>query len=111
MLFLLGHWETRAPLGPCHYGIGTLFLQVAYPFATYNLFYYVYVLSFYEVARRDKRFLEALAILQSKLVDGQIVVERPNAKLASLSFCKKGQPSRLATERYGEIEYNTRICN
>ena len=21
--FLLGHWETRAPLGPCHYGIGT----------------------------------------------------------------------------------------
>lgn len=30
--FLLGHWETRVPLGPCHYGIGTLFLQVAYPF-------------------------------------------------------------------------------
>ena len=105
-LFLLGHWETRAPLGPCHYCIGTLFMQVAYPFAAYNLFYYVYVLSFYEIARKDKRFSEALAVLQSKLVAGQIVVERPNAKLANLSFCKKGQPSGLATERYGEILKN-----
>ncbi|HWQ78385.1 MAG TPA: hypothetical protein VN381_06195, partial [Anaerovoracaceae bacterium] len=26
--FLLGHWETRLPLGPCHYGMGTLFMQV-----------------------------------------------------------------------------------
>lgn len=101
--FLLRHWETRAPLGPCHYGIGTLFMQIAYPFGAYNLFFYVYTLSFYEVARRDERFLQAFAALQSKLVNGQVVVERPNAKLAHLSFCKKGQPSRLATERYGEM--------
>ena len=36
--FLLSHWTTRAPLGPCHYGIGTLFHQVSFPFLNYNLF-------------------------------------------------------------------------
>lgn len=101
--FLLGHWETRAPLGPCHYGIGTLFMQVEYPFRNYNLFQYVYTLSFYEKARGDARFLEAFQTLKAKTVDGQIVVERVVPKLAKLGFCKKGQPSELATKRYQEI--------
>lgn len=104
--FLLDHWATRQPLGPCHYGIGTLFLQISYPFSQYNLFFYVYVLSFYDKAKTDTRFLEALEILQSKLVDGKVVVERPNRKLASFSFCKKEEPSVLATERYAEILRN-----
>lgn len=103
---LLGHWTTRKPLGPCHYGIGTLFMQVEYPFAGYNLFYFVYVLSFYRKARRDGRFLEALETLQSKLVDEKIVVERHSPKLAGLSFCRKGEGNALATERYHEILNN-----
>ncbi len=104
---LLKHWETRTPCGPCHYGIGTLFMQVEYPFLRYNLFYYVYVLSFYEYARQDRRFLEALSALESKLdEDGRIVVERPHRGLTKLSFCKKGEPSELATRRYGEIKQN-----
>ncbi|MDF2675411.1 MAG: hypothetical protein K0R09_3683 [Clostridiales bacterium] len=104
--FLLNHWETRMPLGPCHYGIGSLFMQVEYPFAYYNLFFYVYVLSFYDRAKRDRRFLEALCALESKLVNGKIVVERPNHKLAGFTFCKKGEPSDLGTERYHEILKN-----
>jgi len=44
--------------------------------------------------------------LQSKLVDGMIIVERNVPKLAKLSFCKKGQPSELATKRYHEILAN-----
>ena len=104
--FLLGHWETRTPLGPCHYGIGTLFLQVTFPFSNYNLFYYVYVLSFYQSARRDPRFLDALGVLQSKLKDGQVVVERPHLKLRELSVCRKGEVSELATERYMQILEN-----
>lgn len=104
--FLLSHWTTRAPLGPCHYGIGTLFHQVSFPFLSYNLLYYVYVLSFYNAAKRDPRFLDALSVLQSKLKDGQVVVERPHAKLAQLSFCKKGEPSELATEKYKIIMRN-----
>lgn len=104
--FLLAHWTTRAPLGPCHYGIGTLFMQVAFPFFTYNLFFYVYVLSFYEKAQKDPRFQEALAVLQSKLADDMIITEHPNPKLASFSFCKKGAPSELATLRYLEILRN-----
>ncbi|MBP8640480.1 MAG: prenyltransferase [Oscillospiraceae bacterium] len=104
--FLLEHWTIRKPIGPCHYGIGTLFMQTEYPFCNYNLFVYVYVLSSYNRAKDDKRFLEALKALESKMVDGQIVVERVNQKLAGLSFCKKGEPSALATLRYHEILMN-----
>lgn len=104
---LLEHWETRKPLGPCHHGIGSLFLQVEYPFIRYNLFYYVYVLSFYERAKRDPRFLAALKVLDSKLSeDGRLIVERPHRGLKGLEFCAKGQPSEPATSRYHEIERN-----
>lgn len=104
--FLLEHWTIRKPIGPCHYGIGTLFMQVEYPFRNYNLFVYVYVLSFYDRAKEDKRFHEALKMLESKMSDGQIVVERVVPKLAELSFCKKGKPSELGTKRYHEILKN-----
>lgn len=104
--FLLQHWTIRIPIGPCHYGIGTLFRQAEYPFANYNLFVYVYVLSLHDRAKKDPRFLEALALLETKLVAGQIVVERVNRQLASLAFCRKGQPSEHATRRYQEIRKN-----
>lgn len=81
-------------------------MQVEYPFRNYNLFVYVYVLSFYNRAKEDKRFLEALKTLESKMVDGQIVVERVVPKLSGLSFCKKGENSALATMRYQEILQN-----
>jgi hypothetical protein len=103
---LLDHWVSRAPLGPCHFGIGTLFLQVEYPFGGYNLFAYLHVLSSYDRARNDARFREALAVLESGLVDGQIVVERVHRKLAGLSFCRRGRPSELGTRRYHEILAN-----
>jgi hypothetical protein len=104
---LLDHWTVRAPTGPCHYGIGTQFMQVEYPTLRYNLFYYTYVLSFYPTARRDPRFLEALAVLEGKLDDqGRLVVERPNRKLAKLSICTRGAPSEAATGRYREIVAN-----
>lgn len=106
--FLLNHWTIREPIGPCRFGIDSLFLQVQYPFRSYNLFGYVYVLSFYSRARRDGRFLEALETLKSKMTDGQIVVQRVVPKLADLSFCKKGQPSEPATLRYREILQNLR---
>lgn len=104
--FLLEHWTIRKPIGPCHYGIGTLFMQVEYPFRNYNLFVYVYILSYYKRAIKDQRFLEALKALESKMVNNQIIVERVVPKLAKLNFCKKGQPSELATKRYEEILKN-----
>ncbi|WP_434993435.1 hypothetical protein [Arthrobacter sp. Ld5] len=104
--FLLDHWVVRAPIGPCHFGIGSLFLQVAYPFSSYNLFFYVYVLSFHERARRDPRFLEALSLLESTLDDGRVVVQRPHQKLRSLAFCRRGEVSDLATGHYLEIRRN-----
>lgn len=104
--FLLDHWVSRTPLGPCHYGIGTLFLQVGYPFSDYNLFHWVYVLSHYDRAKSDPRFAEALAVLEAKLVAGQVVPERVNRGLAGLRFCAKGEPSALATLRHREIRAN-----
>lgn len=81
-------------------------MQVEYPFRNYNLFVYVYVLSFYNRAKEDKRFWEALEALKAKLVDDQIDVERVVPKLTNLSFCKKGKRSALATRRYYEITNN-----
>ncbi|UCF97142.1 MAG: hypothetical protein JSV89_18505 [Spirochaetaceae bacterium] len=104
--FLLYHWEVKRPLGPCHFGMGSLFNRVEYPFLRYNLFYYVYVLSFYDRAWNDSRFLEALRVLESKLSDGKIVIENCNRKLRELEFCQKGVTSDLATSRYLEIKTN-----
>ncbi len=59
-----------------------------------------------ERAKKDARFLAALRALEDRMADGQIVVERVVPKLARLNFCKKGQPSELATERYREIIAN-----
>ena len=104
---LLDHWTVRVPTGPCHYGMGTLFMQVEYPFLRYNLFYYVYVLSFYPKARKDGRFKEALQALTEKVdSNGQLSVERPFRKLAKLDICQTGQPSLAATARYREILKN-----
>lgn len=73
------------------------------PLRQYDLFNYVHVLSFYDRAKEDKRFLDAFGAIGSKLVDGRIVVERVNRKLSKLEFCKKGQPTELGTGRYKEI--------
>jgi hypothetical protein len=56
--------------------------------------------------RPDGHFREAFDALTAKLVDGQVVVERVVPKLARLSFCAKGKPSELATDRYREIVAN-----
>ncbi len=104
--FLLNHWDIKRPIGPCHHGIGSLFHQVEYPFRGYNIFYYVYVLSFYPSAIKDHRFNEVLQVLEEKTVDGQIVVERVVPKLAKLNFCRKGEKSKSATARYNELLTN-----
>jgi hypothetical protein len=103
---LLCHWEIKKPIGPCQYGIGKLFMMVEYPFSRYNLFYFVYVLSFYEKAKKDKRFLNALKVLTDKTLKGNVVVENPNRKLSNFTFCKKGAPSEIATQKYNQILYN-----
>ncbi len=104
---LLAHWEIRTPIGPCHHGIGSLFLQVEYPFIRYNLFFYVYVLSFFDRARGDVRFREASKTLESRLdPDGNLVVERPHRGLKELELCEKGRPSHPATSRYRELRAN-----
>lgn len=64
------------------------------------------MLLFYKVAQTDRRYLEVLDVLKSKTVDGRMVVENPNRKLAKLEFCQKNQPSELATMRFRELMGN-----
>jgi hypothetical protein len=50
---------------------------------------------------------EAVDTLQSKLdTSGQLVVERPHRALRDFDFCRRGDPSALATARYQEIVRN-----
>ncbi|MCG8469536.1 MAG: prenyltransferase [Gemmatimonadetes bacterium] len=101
---LLAHWTTRAPAGPCHWGIGTKFLQVEYPFLRYNIFYFVYVLSFFPVAASDPRFREAYGELCAKVdADGSLVSENPHRRLGRLELCRRGRPSEAASRRLAEI--------
>lgn len=104
--FLLQHWEIRQPIGPCKFGIGTTFMKVEYPFLRYNLFYYVYVLSFYDTAKNDKRFQEAYNALKNKLKDGKLIPENPHKAWNEFDFARKGQISDIGTKRWIEIEKN-----
>lgn len=106
---LLRHWDTRAPLGPCRFGIGSRFRQSEYPFWRYNLFYYVYVLAHYERARRDPRFADALGLLAGQAgTDGRLIVSAPPRAWRGRSFARPGRPSDLATARWREIQALTR---
>ena len=87
--------------------IGPRFMQVEYPFLRYNIFYYVYVLSYYSVATADDRFRAAAEALATRVdADGRLVVEAPHRGLKGLSFCERGRPSDLATKRYRQIVAN-----
>lgn len=104
---LLDHWETRSPLGPCAFGIGSRFSKVEYPFWRYNLFYYAYVLSHYRAARGDPRFLDAVEQLRGHTDnEGRLVVDAPPRGWQQYSFCHRGTASELATERWQEIRAN-----
>ncbi|WP_330613378.1 hypothetical protein [Clostridioides difficile] len=41
------------------------------------------------MCKKNNRFLEALKILESKMIGNKIVVESVVPKLSKLSFCKK----------------------
>jgi hypothetical protein len=103
VLFLLEHWETRTPLGPCEFGIGSRFLSIEYPFLRYNLFYYVYILSKYKIAHNDQRFKEALETLVKKSKDLKIYPESPHKAWSKYGFARKNEYSEPATKRFLEI--------
>lgn len=104
--FLLWHWKIKKPIGPCHYGIGSLFMKTEFPFFRYNLFYYCYTLSFFKKAHKDKRFKDALILLKDKLINGKMIIENPNRQLAEMVFCRKGQQSELATIKFKDLMKN-----
>ena len=105
--FLLKHWETRKPLGPCEFGIGNRFFQTEFPFFRYNIFYYTHVLSFYGHAIGDQRYQAAVKKLAAKISDGNIILENPHRAWRSYDFAKNDKPSKLANRYWREIVKNT----
>lgn len=103
---MLQHWDVRQPVGLRKFGIGSVFLQTEYPFLRYNIFYYVYVLSFYQKARENERFKEARDILSGKLQDGKMIPGNPPRAWNEFDFARNKQISIPATERRMEIEAN-----
>ena len=101
--FLLDHWDSRAPLGPCTFGIVARFLKVEYPFLRYNLFFYVHTLAHYPAARSDPRFRAALERLRSKLKAGRLAVETPHRAWAALPFGASGAQHAALDARWAEI--------
>jgi len=101
--FLLQHWKTRLPLGPCNFGIGSRFFSIEYPFLRYNLFYYVYILSKYNIAREDNRYKESLEVLLKKSENNRICPETPHNAWSKYSFAQKNKYSEPATKRLLEI--------
>jgi hypothetical protein len=104
--FLLKHWETKAPLGPCAFGIGTTFMKTEYPMLRYNILFYCHTLSKYKKAGSDPRFKKAVRELESRLVDGNLVVENPHKSWQGFAFARKGSPSAEATKKYRGIVVN-----
>lgn len=104
---LLAHWTVKTPVGPCHFGMGSRFMAVEYPFLRYNLFYYVYVLSFYPYARKDPRFFEAWTVLKEKLdPEGYLPLEAPQKKLLKLGIYESPAVAELAKKRIKRIQEN-----
>ncbi|MBN2051731.1 MAG: hypothetical protein JW760_14870 [Spirochaetales bacterium] len=101
--FLLDHWDSRVPLGPCQFGIGSTFLKPEYPMLRYNILYYCYVLSKYRAAIPDKRFREAVEVLKTKVTDGNLMNENPHRAWSHYSFARKGAASEPAAKKYVEI--------
>jgi hypothetical protein len=84
-------------------------MKIEYPFLRYNLFYYVYVLSFYDIAKNDKRFQDAYNTLKDKLKNDKLIPENPHKAWIEFDFAKKGQISEIGTKRW--IEIKTRLIN
>jgi len=77
-----------------------------YPFFRYNIFYYVYVLSFYKYAIKDKRFKDAFHILKGKNEHDKIRLENPHRAWRKFDFARKATDNLLANQRWTEIQSN-----
>lgn len=100
--FLLNHWITKKPLGPCEFGIGSSFMKTEYPFIRYNIFYYSYVVSFYTNALKDKRFLEIIKALKINETNTGIKIINPHKSWRNILF-KDSYECELANRKYLEI--------
>jgi hypothetical protein len=99
--FLLRHWETKKPIPDVdrgRYGIGSRFKWIRYPLFEYHPLKYVYILSHYDYALKDKRLSEAVDLLMSKQdSQGHWAIDKPYRGWEEFEFGRKGSPSKWVT--------------
>ena len=102
---LLAHWERRSePWRPYGFGIGTDFVKLKYPAATYGILRVLDVLSRFPYAAKNKQFKEMLGTVRAKARDGKYTPESIVTAYADFDFGRKKEPSRWLTFLVSRIE-------
>lgn len=107
---LLEHWTYRSSQKIRGFGIGSTFMKLRYPNIWYDILHVVDVLSRYDSALEDDRFLEMWEVVRSKQnPDGSFTPEKIWRTWESWSFGQKTMPSPWLTCRIDEINNRIRI--
>ena len=91
-------WETSRSQRPYLFKMGTDFRKLKVPFIWYDLLHLADTLSQFPQIHDDRRFIEILAILESKQDEsGKFTSESIWTKWSGWEFCQKREPSRWVT--------------
>lgn len=103
---LLHLWEQSRELHPYMFYMGTDFRKLKAPFIWYDLLHVAEVISQFDFARRDERFVEMLELINSKAdAEGLFTPESEWQAWKSWEFGQKKRPSAWLTFLVYRINY------
>jgi len=95
---ILGLWEKQKETKPFLFAMGTDFKKLKAPLIWYDILHVTDVLSKFETARSDPRFLEMVSLIKDKADEnGSYKPESIWLKWKSWDFAQKREPSRWLT--------------
>jgi hypothetical protein len=100
----LSHWQHRRGRKIFMFGIGRRFQKLEYPHIWYNILHVMDVLSCFESAREDKRFLEMLTAINTKQQENAgFIPESIRNAYPDWDFSQKKKPSPWLTYKIALI--------
>jgi hypothetical protein len=97
-------WENSLNIHPFMFFMGTDFRKIKAPLFWYDIMNVVDILSYFEYAKKDKRFIEMKSIIDSKVIDGYLTPESIYQKCVDFDFGQKKDVSIYLTYRYYMID-------
>jgi hypothetical protein len=95
---ILAHWEHQADFKLRMFGIGTDFRKIKYPYVWYDILHVAEVLSRYERAVTDERFVDLIRALAAQAdEDGRVAAGSMYRAWSDWSFSDKKRPSPWLT--------------